>query len=155
MIQRIQSFYLFLVSVLSVVFINVSYLKFHYNISENIVLNISGLWLSGVKAESDLMLNPVPLTAVYLLIILGAITAIFLYRRRKLQIKITLMLIVLSLISIGLLIYYAFLIMSRYKADVVLTFIMTIPLLVLIFSLLAHRAIRNDEELIKSYDRLR
>jgi glucan phosphoethanolaminetransferase (alkaline phosphatase superfamily) len=155
MIQRIQSIYLLLISILSLVYLNVSYLRFHYNISDDLVLNLKGIWLAGVQTKPDLILSQIPLAFVIILIAILAIITVFLYKNRRIQMKMTMALIILGFISIVILIYYAFSIIAKYKASIMPSILMIIPVLVLIFSILAYRAIRRDEDLVRSYDRLR
>jgi hypothetical protein len=62
------------------------------------------------------------------------------------------MLVVAFIIASGLCIY---IIMTKYDSVIDPGFRMAIPLLQLIFSVLAWRGIKKDDDLVKSYDRLR
>ncbi|GHT74996.1 membrane protein [Bacteroidia bacterium] len=86
------------------------------------------------------------------LILILAITAIFLYKKRPLQIK----------CCYGILLLLAFFYISLYLLvqypggnDVVWKLPVLIPLVTVIFVLLAIRAIQKDEKLVRSLDRLR
>ena len=155
MIQRIQSLYLLIISVLTSVFLSGSYIKFVNRSSDSIILNFNGIWIAGEKAVPDPGLILIFITALALLITLIALTAIFLYRKRKIQMKLTMILIIAGLVLILLLSYSIFFILSNFQANFVFTFNLLSPLLCLIFSVLAHRAIRRAENIVRSYDRLR
>lgn len=85
-----------------------------------------------------------------------AVTAIFLYKNRKLQQKLT---IVGILVSIGL-IALEFVFVKEYSSTLNLTESVwkpgaLMPILMAVFFFLAFQGIRKDEKLIKSLDRLR
>lgn len=147
--------YLLLTSVISIIFLNGSYLRFINTSSGTIVLNFKGIWISGQKVNPDLGLCQITLSGLTILIAVIALTSIFLYRKRKIQMKLTMTLIITELLLILLLTYYAFSIISSYHAIFVPTLYMLFPALCLIFSILAHSAISKDENIVRSYDRLR
>jgi len=155
MIQRIQSFYLVLTSLLSFLFLEGSFLRFLNNTGAEIILNFKGLWQSEGTERLLMKFSHLPLSSAMILIALLSFTAIFFYKKRKLQIKLTFILIILDIISIALLTYFTFSIAHNYLADLALTARMFIPVLNLIFSVLAYRGIKKDEDLVRSYDRLR
>ena len=155
MIQRIQSLYLLLTTLLALIFLNGSFLEFFNISSDVIILNYNGLWLSGEKAVQEAGLSPIILSTLIIIIALTALAAIFLYRNRKIQMKLTLVLIIFDIILILLLAYYAYWVIRKHQADFMVTLNMVIPALLLIFSILAHTAIHKDEKLVRSYDRLR
>jgi hypothetical protein len=51
--------------------------------------------------------------------------------------------------------YYAISLMHAFRLTIIPGFKMAIPVLNLIFSVLAYRGILKDDRLVKSYDRLR
>ena len=83
-----------------------------------------------------------------------SIIAIFLYRNRKLQTVINRLNILLNLILLGVFVYRA-LTMSGATAVAEKGIGMFIPILSIVLLVLANRAIRKDEQLVKSVDRLR
>jgi hypothetical protein len=83
---------------------------------------------------------------------IASLIAIFLYKNRKMQMRITLITLLVSLLNLGL--YFAE--TQKYvpgegKFDLSAVFAIFIPILLF----LAIRGIRKDEKLVKSLDRLR
>jgi K+ transporter len=58
-------------------------------------------------------------------------------------------------VLIALLVYYGITVIQRYHSELVPGIKMFIPVLILIFAILAYRGIKKDEDLVKSGDRLR
>lgn len=85
-----------------------------------------------------------------------AVVSIFLFRNRKLQMRLTLLSFVLNLVGIIVsVIYYAQALKTidnQSDKDELGRFL---PLAALVFAILAYRFIRKDEKLVKSMDRLR
>ena len=63
--------------------------------------------------------------------------------------------IILSVVLILVSVYYSYIVISRYNTSIVAGFKMAVPVVILILSVLAYRGIRKDDNLVKSYDRLR
>jgi hypothetical protein len=82
-------------------------------------------------------------------------TAIFLFRKRKIQLKLTFFLIIMTIIFIGIILYYIIWVTGKYQAEIIIGYRMFIPFVMLILEILAFKGIKNDENLVKSYDRLR
>ena len=118
MIQRIQSLYLLLLTAFGAII-------FFY--SEHLTLTINVLTI---------------------LISLLSLVTIFLFSKRKIQMRLTEVLITLIIIFICVTCYYA---LSEYKywSRVV------IPAIQLLLAILAYFGIKRDDNLVKSYDRLR
>jgi len=154
MIQRIQSLYLSLTTILPLLFLKGSFLKFINKTGSEILMNFTGIWQQS-GAGSGLLRNHFPLTVIIVLIPVVSVAALLAFKKRRLQLKITFALIVLSLIFGGLIIYYGFLVINTYQVKIEPGFKMFIPLLSLIFGILALKGIKKDENLVRSYDRLR
>lgn len=92
---------------------------------------------------------------VVLLIIILSVVAIFLYKNRKIQIKIALAIIFLSAALTALTAWFAYSAGEKYQAVLSPGFRTFIPLIIMLFSILAYHGIRKDETLVRSYDRLR
>lgn len=155
MIQRIQSLYLLMTSLLSILFLNGSFLTFLNSSGTEITMNFNGIWESSVAGNPQMIRNLIPLSVIILIICILSFTAIFLFKKRKIQLKLTVSVILLAILFIGLMSFYAFWTTGKYQAKLVPGFKMFIPLLMLVFGILAYRGIRKDENLVKSYDRLR
>ena len=69
--------------------------------------------------------------------------------------RLALVLIVLASVFIIALVHVSMSIISKFDASIVPGFMMIIPFLILLNSILAYSGIRNDDKLVKSYDRLR
>ena len=82
-----------------------------------------------------------------------AVVAIFLYANRKLQLKVVLLNIVLSFVLITLFFYG----LTQHIGikNYVFKIGAILPVFVLFFNILAYGAIKSDENLVKSMDRLR
>ena len=90
------------------------------------------------------------------LVITGALTLVCvpLFKKRKMQMKICVANIVLSLVWYG---YYAFCVLHLFKDMGTFhpRFAGCLPLVALILFVLAYRGIKADEELVRSMDRIR
>jgi len=118
-------------------------------------MNLSGIWQSSGAGSPGLIQSQIPLSVIILLIATISAAAIFFYRNRRLQMKLTIGLILLASALLLYLALFAVLIINRYSVELVPVIRMIIPPLVLILSILAYRGIKNDENLVRSYDRLR
>jgi EamA domain-containing membrane protein RarD len=96
-----------------------------------------------------------PLIIILILIAMLALIAIFLFQNRKLQMKLSQVLIILSVLMIFVIAYFLYAFSSDCNADITMGYYLFLPLLILVCSMLAYRGIRKDEMLVKSYDRLR
>ena len=139
MIQRIQSVWLLLASVCA-------FLTFR----------LSFYFGQKTGATANEPLEPLNATSTILLIVLaaatglGAFIAIFLYKDRKAQLRVTVAAIILSILS--LVVYYT---QTKNYTDGKLTLSSIISILIPIILFLAARGIWKDQKLVKSLDRLR
>ena len=143
MIQRVQSVYLLLASVISGVLI------FVFNLWTSISKDIFAIDL--LNRESYLLkLIPV----LFLVSAILAFVAIFLYKNRKLQFVIGRLAILVNLILLGLLIYVSLTLPGEVSISEK-GIGMFIPIIAILLIVLANKAIKKDEDLVKSVDRLR
>ena len=91
---------------------------------------------------------------IILIIVLSVIT-ILLFKKRNLQLVLGKLLILLVIAFIVVSGSFVYTLMTKYNSVIIPGFKMVIPLLQLILSVLAYRGIRKDDNLVKSYDRLR
>jgi len=139
MIQRLQSLWLFLAAILA-------------------VLSFMVPFYSGTITLPDASIKYVRLTAGYHFLILiltgilivGCLIIIFMYKDRKLQLKLTIVALAISLINI---ILYFNQIKQFVQGDFSFAALVTLAIPVLLF--FAARGIWKDEKLVKSLDRLR
>ncbi|MEN8776775.1 MAG: DUF4293 domain-containing protein [Polaribacter sp.] len=143
MIQRIQSVYLLLASVISGVLI------FVFNLWTSISKDIFAIDL--LNRESYL-LKSIPV--LFLVSAILAFVAIFLFKNRKLQFVIGRLAILVNLILLGLLIYVSLTLPGEVSISEK-GIGMFIPIIAILLIVLANKAIKKDEDLVKSVDRLR
>lgn len=151
MIQRIQSVFLLAVAVLSGLLMAGDLIVLDNGTGTLFSVGFTGLGEVGGKLLQRLW----PLSAIIALVPALALAAIFLYKKRGLQMRVTMFIL---LLSIGTLILGAFYIyMFDRKIDVSLIWKVKalFPLLSAILAWLAYRKILQDDLLVKSYDRLR
>jgi peptidoglycan/LPS O-acetylase OafA/YrhL len=96
-----------------------------------------------------------PLSVLIILIPALSLITIFFFKNRKMQLRLSLLLIVLCSLLIIALIHVYIITATRYDARMVPGFKMILPLIILVITILAYRGIKKDDQLVKSYDRLR
>jgi hypothetical protein len=126
MIQRIQSLYLLLLAVLGIIF---------FFGGEYLTLTISNV--------------------ITVLIPILSLIIIFLFSKIKMQLKLTKILIALIIILICVTGSHAFNILSDYHASFGSRIKAVIPLIQLLLAVFAYLSIKRDNDLMKSYNRLR
>ena len=155
MIQRIQSVYLLLAAIFSGLCFTGNIVKFNDN-SGNILAVRS---ISLVRITGNTLIEHIekllPLTVLLIVIPIVSIITIFLFKNRKRQKIFTSGLIALIILLIITLIYYSVTILQNYNVTFSPGIIMFFPVLMLICAFLAYRGVKKDDELVKSYDRLR
>ncbi len=155
MIQRIQSLYLVLTTVISILFLRGSILTFCDKSGSFIKVTLQGAIRDGNTLDLDISVTHISLIILVVLISLFSFVAIFLFRNRKVQLFLSLSGIILSVLMILNLFLYSYKITNDYNSDLVFKFKMIFPVLILVFLVLAYLGIKKDDRLIKSYDRLR
>lgn len=138
MIQRIQTIYLLLVTIACLAYIFVPF---------------GGIKTPEGAIEIWSIKKVVPIMAAAIAVAVVAVAAIFLYANRKLQLKVVLLNIVLSFVLITLFFYG----LTQHIGikNYVFKIGAILPVFVLFFNILAYGAIKSDENLVKSMDRLR
>jgi hypothetical protein len=154
MIQRIQTVWLFLSTLLTGFLIKGSILNFIDKTGQKFYTGFSGI-IKHFDTGDELVRSSIPLQAIIILITLLSFITIFLYKSRWIQKVLSLTLIGLSLILVILVSFYSYILAKNYEANLVPGVKMVFPILILIFFILAYRGISGDDRLVKSYDRLR
>lgn len=144
MIQRIQSIYLLLASAISGGFI------FVFNLWSTV--NRTKVFAFDLLQQDSFIEKLIPI--LFIVAALDAFLAIFLFKNRKLQFVVTRLVILTHLILLGILIYLS-LTLSGEAMVSEKGIGMFLPILVILLSVLANKAIKKDENLVKSVDRLR
>ena len=136
MIQRIQSVYLFIVAILAG-------LGIYFPVWDDQKLNI-------IKGFDNIYI-----LSLFASVIVLSLLAIFLFNNRKLQFVLNRFNILINLILLGVFGYYTqtlsgeAIVVSEKEIGLV------VPLISIVFLYLANKAIKKDEDLVKSVDRLR
>ncbi len=158
MIQRIQSVYLFVASILLVVlfFVPVANFLGDFAYYKLFLTHIESLTPGTEALFSDAFFYP--LMILNGLIIGVGLFTIFKFKNRKNQIKLVNLNVFLTIILLmGLLFYYVPTTekATSVTADYMGQFGVYLPLITLVLFILASKAIRKDERLVRSEDRLR
>ncbi len=153
MIQRIQTVYLFLAAI-------VIFMIFWFPLAEVLIEGViytfkyRGIYeISSDKTE--LIIQALPLAVLYGLVMLISIVSIFLYKKRVLQMRLSVLNILLLIGSYALAYYYIY---AAFKgADTVINpgIASIFPIIAAILTYLAFRGISKDEKLVRSLDRIR
>lgn len=96
-----------------------------------------------------------PMTVILSVVPLLALVAIFLYKNRQLQMRLTMLVLLLSLGTIILGAFYVLMLDRKIDITVMWRVKAVFPLIAAILAWLAYRAILKDEVRVRSYDRLR
>lgn len=142
MLQRIQSLWLLVAGLLMASTFKVALFN------GNIVREGSPAQFEKLTASSSILLAIVVAISAAL-----ALFTIFLYKNRKLQIKLVIVNLILAILSIVLFYQQTQLYLPDQSSLFILALI--IPVVAVVFLILALRGITKDEKLIKSLDRLR
>ena len=144
MIQRIQSIYLLIATLLS-----------------GGLIFLLNLWVTkqGIKffALDSLSSDNLVLASVFVLFIGSAVLTlitIFQFKKRQLQFVLGRLTILINFILVGILVYFA----QNLSGEIKISekgIGLLIPIFTIVFVALANKAIKKDEELVKSVDRLR
>jgi hypothetical protein len=144
MIQRIQTIYLLFTAIIS-----------------GGLIFLFDLWTNVAKEkvfvvdlfQANLVLHKL-IPVCFLMSAIGSFIAVFLYKNRQLQFVVGRIIILINLFLLGILIYVSQTLSG--EASVSLKGIgMLIPVIVILLIFLANKAIKKDENLVKSVDRLR
>ena len=150
MIQRIQSIYLLVVAILMIVCLcnPVGSLVG----ANNEILEFMNLCITNSEGAKDYM--PWALFVLLLIVLLLAFITIFLFKKRMLQIRLT---IFSSILLIGYYVTLLVFVTTVLKDDVSFTpsWVICLPFVAVVLNWLAIRSIGADEALVKAYDHLR
>ena len=155
MIQRLQSLYLSLTIILSFLFLKGSYLTFINQSGSIIKVTFSGI-ISNAGGQGNVLIEKLlPLSLFIIIIPILSLITIIIYKNRKIQIILAITGIILSAAFISIIAFYSYSICVKYNTELVPGWKIVLPFLILIFYSLAYRGIRKDDQLVKSYDRIR
>jgi hypothetical protein len=155
MIQRIQSVYLLLVAVISSLFFSGSIVNFINESGSVFKITFNSIIKCTVGQELEILERLLPLMVLIILIPIISLITIFIFKNRKIQLKLAVFLMILCTLLVIAVIHGSIIIISKFDASLTPGFKMILPLIMLILSVLAYRGIKKDDQLVKSYDRLR
>jgi hypothetical protein len=150
MIQRIQTVFLFAALILIGLLFFIPYAGI---VSANIY-SLSLMGISSVNGDAQIQ-QPYWLTAAGVVESILILITIFLFKNRKLQMKLTLLAMLAALILNGAMFFVFNNFTNILAGEPVYKVLFVFPVAAAILLFLAYRSINKDELLIKSLDRLR
>ena len=151
MIQRIQTVYLLFASVILGLLL---FLPLAYMVDAE-ANNFSYLFYGITDAQGKIVMLDYPLAILLVAMPLLNLIAIFLFKKRILQMRICIFNILLMLGSLALIWYYSYQAENTLFVDTFFSYTVVFPLVSAILTFLAFRGIRKDEILVRSADRIR
>lgn len=159
MLQRIQTVYLVLAFIaISLLFTKLPIAEFSYSkIGKIIPLNIISSYQNPELSQNTFTnVNTMPLIIGLAILILLIIGAILLYNNRPLQIKIVMISFLLNIVLLVIMFFTCDYMQSKLEnTQPSYQFGAILPLISMVLLILASKAIRKDEKLVKGADRLR
>ncbi len=158
MLQRIQTLYLAIAALACVLLFFFPLAAFFNELEGNYKLFIYGIRSLDPEPRAVFSLFfTLPLIVLVIVSILLTLLTIFSYKKRWLQVRLNAFNVITNIVVIMLIFfYYAPYITGITKSDPEYNYIgMILPLITLAMLILATRAIKKDEALVKSADRLR
>ncbi len=148
MIQRKQSLYLLAGLLL------ISFNLFSPFVATNELIFSAFDLKTGIETNFEISVFPI---AIYTIIVAVLhLFTIFLFKNRKIQMRFTTFLILLSIGYYGVLLFYHYMITEYINIDFSMySYGLITPLLVAVFDFMAYGGIKKDEKLIRDSERLR
>jgi hypothetical protein len=153
MFQRIQSIFLICAAALISVVIFLDFASITNNEIEYCTLKIYGIYFD---IDGKFIIKPL-MTLIILcgVTLLSMWTTVFLYKKRMLQMRICGFNICLLAGIIVLMIYCGLQVTKTLGMNITFSITMVHPFIAIVLNILAMRAIWKDEQLIRSYERIR
>ena len=142
MIQRIQSIYLLLIIVFSVGF------TFIFKLWEQ---SKTKVFAFDLFTDKNILVKSIPVIFITSAII--AIISIFQFKKRQVQFVLGRIIILINLFLLGIFIFLSLNLPGEVFSEKGIG--MLTPIIVVLLSVMANKAIKKDEDLVKSVDRLR
>lgn len=159
MIQRIQTIYLLLVVILGTLLCFFAPVTFatpeNADTFRQLSMSFTHITDTTDPTQSIDLMNIVSLSIITIAIPLIALIVIFLFKKRILQARINIINVVLCLGYYAILAVYVWFAKNKYHVDWYITPWAAIPLVNLILTMMATRAILKDEALVRAADRIR
>jgi len=153
MIQRIQSVYL---AVSSFLFAAMFFFPFITLTGVSAIYELKIMGINSITANDEsLVLQGIPLFVLLMVLAILPIIILFLFKKRVLQMRLIVFSMLLAIGFIILIGFYAFVISDLDITGWTLNYPLIFPVVSIIFLFMAYKAIKRDEDLIKSIDRIR
>ena len=153
MIQRVQSVFLLIAVVLSALMLTGTIIEMKDVFGNFYSLSFSSVTVSINGKEQVQKLWP--LAAILVSVPAASLISIFLYKNRSLQMKFTMASLMLSLGSFFVAGFYLIMLSKKIEMSYIWHLKAVIPFVTAILCWLANRAIRKDDEKVRSLDRIR
>lgn len=155
MIQRIQTLYLVIILALSLVFLTGNIVTFTNE--QGTIINAKLLKeannLQALSTHSKIIINFLVISTI--IILLSSFIAIFSFKRRKIQLLLTMLITLFEVFNTAAIFVIIYELKVSEMNNIIPGIRLIIPPVNIIMALLAAKGIRHDENLIKSYERLR
>jgi hypothetical protein len=151
MIQRIQTLFLLAVALLSGLMLSGDLIQLTAGSGTIFSISFPGM----ENNEGEVIQRLWPMTIILAVVPLLAFIAVFLYKKRSLQMRLTMLVLLLSLGTLILGAFYVIMLDRKIDVNIIWKVKVLFPLISAILAWLAYRAILKDEVRIRSYDRLR
>ena len=151
MIQRIQTLFLLAVALLSELMLTGDLIQLTAGGGTVFSMSFLGMENNGGEVIQRLW----PMTVILAVVPLLALVTIFLYKKRSLQMRLTMLVLLLSLGTLILGAFYVLMFDRKIDVNIIWKVKVLFPLITAILAWLAWRAILKDEVRVRSYDRLR
>jgi len=157
MIQRIQTIFMLLSILIIVPFLYMSFAQFSVDSGIVYQLKIWGLFSKSAESTHK-VLSFIPLLVVFFICLIYPLINIFMYKKRKTQIRNNGFAILSNTLLIAGMFYFIENALSDFGKEGIkpdYSFIIFLPAISILCLFLANRFIKKDEALIRSVDRIR
>ena len=156
MIQRIQTLYLFIATIAITLMFFFPIAGYYGDLH---AFQFSILGMNNMAPDAEMIFTPyftLPLLFFVVCILIVTITIILLFKNRNKQLKLIKVDMLLNIVLIiGIFILYSRVIQSTIEVSESFKTAVFFPVISLIFLVLSYRAVKKDENLVRSVDRLR
>lgn len=151
MIQRIQSVYLLVVTVILAfsMFLTTGFFSVDSGVTQQVLMSL------GVTLTDGTVYSTWGLFVLLLLSSIISFVTIFLFKNRPLQIRLSIFNTIIMIGYYGVLAFFVWKLQSSLAASFSMNWAICLPLIALILNVLALRAIGKDEVLVRAADRIR
>ena len=156
MIQRVQSVYLLLVTVVMSFLIVSPYARMVDADNQILIFKSHAIVIEANSGEPHTYKSTIAIISLVLLTSLISFVCIFLYNRRLIQIRICIINTVLLIMLLFVMyLYYKITYNNLDVTDHSFRISAIFPMISIVLTIMAYRAIRHDDMLVNSFDRLR